>query len=264
MAPTTSFAGVVAALLARRRSVDLYTVVRSSEPSQVAVGAKVVCPEGEAPRVFGLSLVSGSALTSQLPKHGEQKDGLHELILESGTSVSLYSERLHPPVQCIVAGAGHIGRELARLGVALGWSMTVADDRPQFASPEEHPREVRVLCVPFAELFQAVQLDRATAVVLVTRGHTHDEALLRRLAGAPVFYVGMIGSLRRVLTVTRRLREEGIDAEWLKRLYAPIGLPIGADTPAEISLAVAAEVMAAWKGRGEWARREKERYYNHS
>lgn len=261
-APAKNFAGSVAAYLCRRKTVDLYTVVRSGAPQRLPAGAKVICPEGEAPLVFGASGDSARELCALLPlTDAVGWTGLKECGSKSAPSVWVYSERVFPPLQCIVAGAGHVGRELAQLGATLGWSVVLADDRSDYATPEGYSRQVRVLCIPFAKLFDEVQLDSSTAVVLVTRGHRHDEELLRRIVGSPAFYVGMIGSQRRVLRVVAQLKSEGASESWLAKLYAPVGLPIAADTPGEIALAVVAEITAVWKGRGDWARQEKERFY---
>lgn len=260
--PAKSFAGSVAECLVRRQTVDLYTVVRAGDPQRVPVGAKVICPEREAPRVFGASAVHAQRLCALLPATDVDRwTGLKQCG-EPASPVWIYGERVYPPLQCIVAGAGHVGRELAQLGAALGWSVTVADDRSDYATSEGYPAQVSVLCIPFHRLFEEVRADGSTAVVLVTRGHKHDEELLRQIAGGPAFYVGMIGSRRRVLRVLAQLKAEGLSDRWLEKLYAPIGLPLGADSPAEIALAVAAEIMAVWKGRGAWARREKEAFYS--
>ena len=87
-------------------------------------------------------------------------------------------------------------------------------------------------------------IDRATYLVLVTRAHEHDEEVLRQVADSPAPYIGMIGSKRRVLTVYRRLLEEGITPEQLRRVYAPVGLAINARTPQEIAVAVMAEIVS--------------------
>ena len=261
-APATNFADAVASHLARRTIVDLYTVIRSGESLCIVVGAKVVCPKGEAPQVFGAVGTGAQALCALLPKtEADRWTGVKERVALSGTSVWIYGERILPSIQLVVAGAGHIGRELARIGVTMGWSVTVADDRLDYAAQARYPADVRVLCTPFSKLFDEIHLDSCSALVLVTRGHRHDEELLSRIAGGPPFYVGMIGSRRRVQNVLSKLRQEGVSDTWLNTLYAPIGLPIGAETPSEIALAVAAEVTAVWKGRGQWARQEKKLYY---
>jgi xanthine/CO dehydrogenase XdhC/CoxF family maturation factor len=262
MVPAHTFAGAVAQHLASRRRVDLFTVVRSDEPRRFPAGAKVVCPDGVAPEAFGTRDVDSRVLCAQLPETDPGEIcGVHSTEIEPGLHLEIYRERLHPPLQCMVVGAGHIGVALAEIGRATGWSIIVADDRSDFANPELFAADVQVLCTPFESIWDSVTVDEATAVVLVTRGHKHDESSLRNLVHRSAFYVGMIGSRRRVGRVVKQLRDEQVPESWLKRLYAPIGLPVGAETPGEIALAIAAEITSAWRNRGAWAREQKEAFY---
>lgn len=157
-------------------------------------------------------------------------------------------ERFEPPVHVVIAGAGHIAVPACEIFAALGYSVTVLDDRPSYADPARFPKAERVVCAGFREGIEALPIDARTAVVVVTRGHLHDLEVLRALVGRPAFYVGMIGSRRRVLTVVRALAEEGVPEAFIQGLYAPIGLDIGAESPAEIALAIAAEVVSVARG----------------
>jgi len=101
---------------------------------------------------------------------------------------------------------------------------------------------------PFDQAIRAVTLSAWTYLVLVTRGHEHDEATLRHVVGSAAPYIGMIGSRRRVLVVFERLRAMGVPEEFVKRIYAPIGVDIGARTPEEIALAILAEIVSVKRG----------------
>jgi len=262
MVPAHTFAGAVADHLKCRRRVDLFTVVRSDVPRRFPAGAKVVCSDGVAPEVFCTNDADSRVLCAQLPETDPGEFcGVHSAEIEPGLRLDIHCERLYPPLQCVVVGAGHIGLALAEIGRATGWSMVVADDRSDYASPALFASDVRVVCKPFDALWDSVVVDEATAVVLVTRGHKHDESSLRRLVERSALYVGMIGSRRRVGRVLKQLRDERVSEAWLQHLYAPIGLPIGADTPGEIALAIAAEITSVWRQRGPWAREQKEAYY---
>lgn len=264
MAPAESFAALVADCLSRRQPVSVYTIVRSGNPARYPAGAKVVCPVGDAPRSYGLADAEAHSLISQLPLTDPSATAR---ILELGVSeagdqpLEVFCEVMQPPLQLVIAGAGHIAQPLVALGLAMGWAVVVADDRPDYADPSRFPAETDVVCAPFESVWDGQTVDSATAVALVTRGHEHDEACLRALAETRPFYVGMIGSKRRVHTVMSRLRDAGVAAEFLERVYAPVGLPIGTETPAEIALAIIAEIVAVWRGRGEWAQIEKQVYY---
>jgi xanthine dehydrogenase accessory factor len=107
-----------------------------------------------------------------------------------------------------------------------------------------------VVVADFDNPLNGIDLGRRTSIVLVTRGHRHDYVCLRALArsGAEPAYVGMIGSRRRVRAAFEQLAAEGVEAEWLSRIHAPLGLDIGAETPAEIAIAVGAEIVLAARG----------------
>jgi xanthine dehydrogenase accessory factor len=135
----------------------------------------------------------------------------------------------------------------------------VIDDRERFASRERFPDADEVIAAPFEEAIDRQTITPWTYLVLVTRGHEHDEATLRRVVGSPAPYIGMIGSRRRVMVVFQRLAAADVPSHFLDRIYAPIGLDIGGRWPEEIALAIMAEIVKvrrggraeslAWRGR---------------
>ena len=153
------------------------------------------------------------------------------------------------PPSLVIVGAGHIAQPLAAMGRLCDFTVTVLDDRAQFANRQRFPQAERVIAGPLAETLRGLPLDRDTYVVLITRGHQHDVECLLEIMDAPLAYLGMIGSRRRVRGVFELLEEErGIRREKLRRVYAPIGLDIGAKTPAEIALTIMAEVIKVTRG----------------
>lgn len=172
---------------------------------------------------------------------------------EQGPEVPVYFERTRPVPGLLIVGAGHLAGPLHRLGAILGHRVTVADDRPDFARVERFPEAERVVRVDFTDPFREIPPRARTHVLLVTRGHRYDFECLRRLLREepPPVYVGMIGSRRRVRATFHQLREEGVRHELLSRIHAPVGLDLGAETPEEIAVAVAAEwVLLARGGTG--------------
>jgi xanthine dehydrogenase accessory factor len=137
---------------------------------------------------------------------------------------------------------------LVRLATVLGLRTTVVDARPRFASRERFPDVDAVVVDAFRRAIEAQEITPWTYLVLVTRGHEHDEATLQRVVGSPAPYIGMIGSRRRVLLVFQRLAEQGVPQRFVDRIYAPIGLDIGARTPEEIALAILAEIVNVRRG----------------
>jgi xanthine dehydrogenase accessory factor len=164
--------------------------------------------------------------------------------------IELYVERWSPPLELVIVGAGHVAQPLAAVGRLLDFRVTVLDDRPEFASRERFPDADRVVVADLEEPLAGIGICRRTSIVLVTRGHRHDYVCLRELArsGTEPAYLGMIGSRRRVRAAFEQLAAEGVEAEWLSRIHAPLGLDIGAETPAEIAIAVGAEIVLAARG----------------
>ncbi|MDT8341562.1 MAG: XdhC family protein [Longimicrobiales bacterium] len=163
---------------------------------------------------------------------------------------TVFLEIHRPEPELVIVGAGHIARPLATLGDLLGFRVTVADDRPDFASRERFPAAARVLRVDFSDPFRDIPLGPQSHLVLVTRGHRYDYECLRRvlLSATPPGYLGMIGSRRRVRATFQALAAEGVPRERLASVRAPVGLDVGAETPAEIAVAVAAEILLERRG----------------
>ncbi len=161
----------------------------------------------------------------------------------------VYIEAFLPKYDLVVVGGGHVAQPIAQLGSLLGFTVTVIDDRPEYANRERFPTADRVICADFLEALRSLELGPRHHVVLVTRGHRHDMDCLRAVVGQPVAYIGMIGSRHRVETVFKLLTaESGVDPALLAKVYSPIGLDLGARTPAEIAVAVAAELVKVRHG----------------
>jgi xanthine dehydrogenase accessory factor len=129
------------------------------------------------------------------------------------------------------------------------FAVTVLDDRAAFANRERFPTARQVLAAPLRETVRSMPMDQDSFIVLVTRGHSHDVECLMEVLDRPVAYIGMIGSQRRVDAVFRLLAEEqGIAPEKFDRVYAPIGIAIGARTPAEIAVCILAEMINVLRG----------------
>lgn len=161
----------------------------------------------------------------------------------------LLFEISRPPLELIICGGGHVGQAVAKVGALLDFKITVIDDRAEFSSREKFPDpNVRLITDDFVEALRSLKIAQASHVVIVTRGHKHDEICLREVIDKPARYIGMIGSRRRATTIREHLRREGVAAELLRRVHSPIGLDIGAMTPEEIALAILAEIVLARRG----------------
>lgn len=169
----------------------------------------------------------------------------------SGCPVMLSSEHIttvwepfFPEERLIVLGGGHIALPLVDFASKTGFSVVIADDRPSFANTSRFPSAQFVLCESFDKVFDSLQVTTSDYVVIITRGHRYDMLCMEKLLqGTEPLYVGMIGSRRRVSALKGALIEKGYNADRISRTHTPIGLPIGAATPAEIAVSILAELI---------------------
>jgi xanthine dehydrogenase accessory factor len=182
-------------------------------------------------------------------------------------TVQVFVEVQRRAPELIIVGAGHIAVPLAQMASLCDFAVTVLDDRVSFADSERFPTARRVIAAPLRETLRELPIDPDTFIVLVTRGHSHDVECLLEVLDKPAAYIGMIGSQRRVAAVFELLQTEmGIDPAKFDRVSAPIGIAIGAKTPAEIAVCILAEIINVLRGgpavsisehRRERARRNK-------
>ena len=154
----------------------------------------------------------------------------------------LLSEITLPP-QMIIFGGGHLALPLAEMASWCRFAVTVIDDRPEFSNPQRFPTADQVKTAPMEEIHNLYNPGPNTYLVLITREHKHDYILLKQLLGTEYAYLGMIGSKRRTSQVKQRLIDEGFNPAEIAKLYSPIGLSIGAQTPAEIAISIMAEII---------------------
>jgi len=157
---------------------------------------------------------------------------------------------LQPAPTLLVVGAGHCGLDLARLAALSGFRVVVQDERPQWASRDRFAPTIQVSTQPVAELLPHVPPASALYAALVTRGLPSDLAALPPLLARqpPCTYIGLMGSQRRVQQVKQTLADQGWGMDRLAGIHAPIGLDIGALTPAEIAVSIVAELIAVRRG----------------
>jgi len=164
--------------------------------------------------------------------------------VDTGQGRVEYQIRLEAAPELAIAGAGHIGRVLAAIAANLGFRVHVVDDRADYANADRFPPPIRPVVGHIAKTLASWEASAATYVVIVTRGHKHDEAALKAVLGRPFRYVGMIGSRRKIKAIFDDLRNEGATGEQLERVHAPIGLSINSVTVEEIAVSIAAELIS--------------------
>ena len=182
-------------------------------------------------------------LAGRRPLPGGQKTAM-----KCGGTQEVLIEPLGPVDPLYIFGGGHCGMALSSIAARTGFSVTVIDDRPQWADRGKHPEAANVVCVPYGEILPHVEFGPGVSLVIMTHGHDHDEQLLKQLLGKKYRYLGMIGSGRKVGLVLKRLKTEGYGESELKRVFAPIGFPIGSHTPDEIAVSILAQLIAVKHG----------------
>lgn len=227
-------------------------------PPAAEAGGRVVirrAPDGTIDRVGGSGDDILDSALEDLARNAmegaeDAREGLHSLGADDDPRMRFFLEVHRRQPELLIVGAGHIAQPLCSIGALMGFRVRVLDDRPEFATRERFPEAKEVVRIDMADPFGQVPLTPETHVILVTRGHKYDYACLRQLLSRDedVRYIGMIGSRRRVRAAFTELVGEGFDRERIAKIRAPVGLDLRAETPAEIAVAVAAEIVLLWRG----------------
>ncbi len=172
------------------------------------------------------------------------QDPKYDTGLVCGGTLDIFIEPLLPQALLYIFGAGHVSVSLYKIAKDSGFSVTVIDDRATYANRERFPDAQEVIAEDFETAMAKLVLTEAAYIVIVTRGHRDDMRILRWAVQTKARYVGMIGSKRKTIGIFRELQKEGLSASLFERVYAPIGLDIGAGTPEEIAVSITAELIA--------------------
>ena len=171
----------------------------------------------------------------------------HALAMCCGGEMEVFVEPLIPAPPLIVCGGGHVAQALVPLAKQVGFSPIVVEEAEEMATPERFPDAARIVDSFDPRDWKELPLDGGSYVVIVTRDHAQDQALLEHFLASPPesepAYLGLIGSRRKIEMFKQRLTARGVDPARFERLHAPIGLDIGADTPEEIAVAIVAELI---------------------
>ncbi len=240
---------VLLASIEANEPVALVTVIAADGDLAPALGRRLlVWSDREPLGALGLGALDGQVLDDARGALSAGRSRTFGYQSEGG-SASVFVEVQQRPPTLLIVGAGHIAVPLARLGKMLGFRVAVVDDRPAFANRERFPDVDEIIVDYFRPALGSFPVDHNTYIVLVTRGHQHDVECLLEVLDSPAAYIGMIGSRRRVRAVFQLLsKEQGIPPEKFQRVHSPIGLDIGAETPEEIAVAIAAEIVKVRRG----------------
>jgi xanthine dehydrogenase accessory factor len=198
------------------------------------------------PNTFGKSFlnedmaVTGDAIDGEVLDWCSRAFGEKRLIVRDG----MVADPLQGSPPLYLFGAGHVAQFVATIGNMADFEVTVIDDRDEFANRERFPDAGTILVAGFHEAFSRLPFTGDEFVVILTRSHEYDAQVLEESMGKPLKYIGMIGSERKTKVILDHLRTLGFGEDAIKRIHAPIGIPIGAETPQEIAIAIAAELVA--------------------
>lgn len=232
------------AAIAAQKPALLATVVDVRGASPVKAGAQLVLlADGTQVGTVGGGNLEAAILVDvrETLRCGEPQLSCYSLTTEGpeavnalcGGEIRVFLQPYHPPPQLVIVGGGHIGRPLQVMGAEVGFDVITVDVAPDRAVVEK---------------LETVPLREDAYVVLITTDYVADEAALREALVSPARYIGMIGSRAKCQTIRNNLRADGYSEEELARVYAPIGLDLGGPTPAEIALAILAEIVAVRRG----------------
>jgi len=146
-------------------------------------------------------------------------------------------------------GAGHISQSTAAMAKMLGFQVVVIDPRPEYNNIDRFPNADSLIVEEYDSAFSKLNMGEDGYIVIYTTGHVFDEQCLEFAAGTKAKYIGMIGSRKKVKDVKERLLQKGVSPQQLERIYAPIGIDIGAETPEEIAVSILAEITKVKRAR---------------
>jgi xanthine dehydrogenase accessory factor len=192
-------------------------------------------------------------IESEKPKHltfNLGQDAAYDNGLICGGQLNVFVEPVLPVPHAFIFGAGHISKSLSKAASMAGFATVVVDNREAFANRERFPEAQGVHAAEYEEIFPTLAINETSYIIIVTRGHRDDMRVLKMATATPARYIAMIGSKRKVLNVVRELEKEGFPRAAFERIFAPMGLDIGAISPEEIAISVAAEMIAVRRNPG--------------
>lgn len=206
-------------------------------------GSKILFGRGEK---WGF-LSEGEVFEDQI-RHWCAENALKGLKLQSfqrtdGQSIEILLQPIEPDPTLYIFGAGHIAQALSPLGKMADFKVVLIDDRPMFADPKRFPEADEVLVESFEGVFNKLNINPQSYVVIVTRGHLYDGEVLEQAVQTKAGYIGMIGSKSKIALLYKDLIDKGIKKQLLDRVYAPIGIDIHSEAPAEIAISIIAELI---------------------
>lgn len=216
-------------------------------------------------KVPSRALITASDILANEISHEQLKDDIirdarsaltvrqstHRIYEHADASVELFFEVIHPPTSLMIFGAGPDAVPVCRLASELGWDITVIDHRSAFARKEHFPDAAAVVLTEVGRMPERVFPTPETVALIMTHNYSHDAFYLKHLLQSPIRYIGLLGPTTKSNMIFQKLRQEGfsLTEEQIARVYTPVGLDIGAETPEEIALAIISEIQSVMSNR---------------
>ena len=249
-----SFYEDLARFLKEHQTLAVATVIGTEDSTPRETSAKmIVFPDGTIRGSIGGgglerqviedavdAIKNGDSFTKTYNLKGEDKGGFGPIC---GGMASIYVEVIRSPETILLCGGGHIASAVAHMAAVLDMNIIVVDEREEYASKERFPGVMNVVHAGPADPKLKELVTPSTYVVILTHSHEHDKDTLKNLISTDAAYVGMIGSKKKVTAIMEALKAEGVSDEELDRVHSPIGLDIGAETPAEIAISILSEII---------------------
>ncbi len=252
----------------------LEAVLRAEAAGEQAALVTVVATEGSTPQKAGARMlvradgsqvgtIGGGCVEAEMSRRARQvlasrrpqlagydltPEQAGEDGLVCGGRMQVFIEPIEGQPTLCLFGAGHVAQPLAHLAHLAGFRVEVLDDRPRFANAQRFPEAERVVVDDFTAGAAQLTLGPNSYAVVVTRGHKGDAEALRSVLGRGLRYVGLLGSVPKMVHVFQALVEQGLRLEELEQVHTPVGLDIGAQTPEEIAVSILAEMIAVRRG----------------
>ena len=180
-----------------------------------------------------------------------------------GGQVNIFVEPVVPQPHAFIFGGGHVSKSLSKVATLAGFATVIVDDREAFANPDRFPEAEATYAEEYEAVFSKLAITSTSYIVIVTRGHRDDMRVLRWAVSTPARYIAMIGSKRKTISVVHELEKEGLPREGFEKIFAPMGLEIGAESPEEIAISVVAEMIAVRRApEADWRALSKSIFAN--
>lgn len=240
--------------LDQKKPVALATVISSTGSTPARVGTKMIIYEnGSITGTIGGGCLEAAVIEEarQVIKEGKPRYTHYSLDqneaavlgMVCGGEVTVFIDSIITSPEMVILGAGHIAQYLARMAKLLDFNVTVIDDREDFANPDRFPEADNLIVDDISTVLEDYKISKNTYLVILTRGHKYDQIALEKVACSDAAYIGMIGSRNKIKTVFDDLKQNGYPSSCLEKVHAPVGLKLGGNTPAEIALSIAAEII---------------------